>query len=64
VSLSWEINKFQVMFLKKTARADVFEIEYMPRESTDVTYLLDELTIICGLELGGKESEGMLSDQN
>lgn len=53
---------YLVMFLKRTRKNDVFEIEYKPNQSPEYGQMLDDLTINCGLELGGKN--GKISYQN
>lgn len=48
---------YLVMFLKRTRKNDVFEIEYKPNQSPEYGQMLDDLTINCGLELGGKNGK-------
>lgn len=43
-------SKNHVMFLKKTSRPEVFEIEFKPNQG-DASVILDDLSIVCGLNL-------------
>lgn len=62
VTVTVSSEMYQIMYLKRTTEANVFEIEYKPREAEDVDFLLDELTFICGLKLrGGQSSEFILT---
>lgn len=53
VNVTFDPSYYFVMFLKKTNRQGVYEIEYKPNKGTEISDLLDELSINCGLELSG-----------